>query len=44
MRTVHQLTQDELEELSEREEMTIEELIERFNATSFVEEDFFCNL
>ena len=44
MRTIHQLTQDELEELSEREEMTIEELIERFNATYFVDEDFFCNL
>lgn len=44
MRTIHQLNQDELEELSDREEMTIEELIERFNATYFVDEDFFCNL
>ena len=44
MRTIHELTQDELNELSDREEMTIEELIEIFNATYFVEEDFFCNL
>ena len=44
MRTIHELTQDELEELSEREEMTIEELMIHFSGTSFVEEDFFCNL
>lgn len=44
MRTINELTQDELNELSDREEMTIEELIEKFNTTYFVEEDFFCNL
>ena len=44
MRTINELTQDELNELSEREDMTIEELIINFNATYFVDEDFFCNL
>lgn len=44
MRSIHELTQDELNELSDREEMTIEELMIHFNATYFVEEDFFCNL
>jgi hypothetical protein len=44
MRTVHELTQDELEELSGREEMTIEELMIHFTSTMFTEEDFFCNL
>lgn len=44
MRTIHELIQDELNELSDREEMTIEELIIHFSATYFVDEDFFCNL
>lgn len=44
MRTIHELTQDELNELSDREEMTIEELMIYFSGTSFVDEDFFCNL
>ena len=44
MRTIHELTQDELNELLDREEMTIEELMIHFASTMFVEEDFFCNL
>lgn len=43
-RTIDQLTQDELLELSDRENMTIDQLKEQFSSTLFVEEDFFCNL
>jgi hypothetical protein len=43
-RTIDQLTQDELLELSDREGMTIDQLKEQFSSTVFVEEDFFCNL
>ena len=43
-RTIDQLTQDELFELSEREDMTIDQLKDEFGSTIFVEEDFFCNL
>ena len=40
-RTIDQLTQDELLELSDREGMTIDQLKEQFSSTLFVEEDFF---
>ena len=43
-RTIDQLTQDELLELSDREGITINQLKEQFSSTVFVEEDFFCNL
>ena len=43
-RTIGQLTQEELLELSDREDMTIDQLKEHFSSTLFVEEDFFCNL
>ena len=43
MRTIDQLTQEELLELSDREDMTIDELKEHFGSTLFVDEDFFCN-
>lgn len=43
-RTIDQLTEEELLELSDREGMTIDELKDEFNSTIFVEEDFFCNL
>jgi hypothetical protein len=43
-RTIDQLTQDELLELSDREGITINQLKEQFSSTLFVEEDFFCNL
>jgi len=43
-RTIDQLTQDELLELSDREDMTIDQLKDEFISTVFVEEDFFCNL
>ena len=43
-RTIDQLTKDELLELSDREDMTINQLKEQFSSTLFVEEDFFCNL
>ena len=43
-RTIEQLTQEELLELSDREDMTIDQLKEEFSSTLFVEEDFFCNL
>lgn len=43
-KTISQLNQDELFELSDREEMTIEQLNEYFSATLFVDDDFFCNL
>lgn len=39
-RTISQLNQDELFELSDREEMTIEQLNEYFSATLFVDDDF----
>ena len=43
-RTIDQLTQDELLELSDREGITINQLKEQFSSTLFVEEDFFCNV
>ena len=43
-RTIDQLTEDELLELSDREGITINQLKEQFSSTIFVEEDFFCNL
>ena len=43
-RTIEQLTQEELLELSDREDMTIDELKEEFSSTLFVEEDFWCNI
>ena len=43
-RTIDQLTEDELLELSDREDITIDKLKEQFSSTLFVEEDFFCNL
>jgi hypothetical protein len=43
-RTISQLNQDELFELSDREDMTIEQLNEYFSATLFSDDDFFCNL
>jgi len=43
-RTIDQLTQEELLELSDREGMTIDQLKDEFSSTVFVEEDFFCNL
>jgi hypothetical protein len=43
-RTIDQLTQDELLELSDRDGMTIDQLKDKFSSTIFVEEDFFCNL
>ena len=43
-RTISQLNQDELFELSDREDMTIEQLNEHFIATLFSDDDFFCNL
>lgn len=43
-RTIDQLTEDELLELSDREGITINQLKEQFSSTLFVEEDFFCNL
>jgi hypothetical protein len=43
-RTIDQLTDDELLELSDREGITINQLKEQFSSTLFVEEDFFCNL
>jgi hypothetical protein len=43
-RTIEQLTQEELLELSDREDMTIDQLKEEFSATLFVDDDFFCNL
>ena len=43
-RTIDQLTQDELLELSDREDMTIDQLKDEFSETDFVDEDFFCNL
>jgi len=43
-KTIDQLTEDELLELSEREDMTIDKLKDKFSSTIFVEEDFFCNL
>ena len=43
-RTIDQLTEDELLELSDRKGITINQLKEQFSSTLFVEEDFFCNL
>jgi hypothetical protein len=43
-RTIDQLTEDELLELSDREGITINQLKEQFSSTLFVEEDFFCNI
>lgn len=43
-RTIEQLTQEELIELSDREDMTIDELKEEFSSTLFVDEDFWCNI
>jgi hypothetical protein len=43
-RTIDQLTEDELLELSDREGITINQLKEQFSSTLFVEEDFFCNV
>jgi hypothetical protein len=43
-RTIEQLTQEELLELSDREDMTIDQLKEEFRSTLFVEEDFWCNI
>jgi hypothetical protein len=43
-RTIEQLTQEELLELSDREDMTIDQLKEEFSSTLFVEEDFWCNI
>ena len=43
-RTIDQLTENELLELSDREGMTIDQLKEQFSSTLFVEEDFFCNV
>lgn len=43
-RTIDQLTEDELLELSDREGITINQLKEQFSSTIFVDEDFFCNL
>jgi hypothetical protein len=43
-RTIDQLTEEELLELSDREGITINQLKEQFSSTLFVEEDFFCNL
>ena len=43
-RTIDQLTEDELLELSDREGITINQLKEQFSSTVFVEEDFFCNV
>jgi hypothetical protein len=43
-RTIDQLTEDELLELSDREGITINQLKEQFSSTLFVDEDFFCNL
>ena len=40
-RTIDQLTEDELLELSDREGMTIDQLKDEFSSTLFVEEDFF---
>lgn len=43
-RTIDQLTEDELLELSDREGITIDKLKDEFSSTLFVEEDFFCNV
>jgi hypothetical protein len=43
-RTIDQLTEEELLELSDREGITINQLKEQFSSTLFVEEDFFCNV
>ena len=43
-RTIDQLTEEELLELSDREGITINQLKDEFSSTLFVEEDFFCNL
>jgi hypothetical protein len=43
-RTIDQLTEEELLELSDREGITINQLKEQFSSTIFVEEDFFCNI
>jgi hypothetical protein len=43
-RTIEQLNQEELLELSDREDMTIDQLKEEFSSTLFVEEDFWCNI
>ena len=43
-RTIDQLTEDELLELSDREGITINQLKEQFSSTLFVDEDFFCNV
>ena len=43
-RTIEQLTQEELLELSDREDMTIDQLKEEFSSTLFVDEDFWCNI
>lgn len=53
MKTVHKLNEEELEELRERyiiefdldhDNISNEEVIQHYAGTSFVEEDFFCNL
>ena len=43
-RTIDQLTEEELLELSDREGIKIDQLKEQFSSTLFVEEDFFCNV
>lgn len=51
MKSVHDLSQEELEELAQTymeennlDEVSYEEVKEFYSATSFVEEDFWCNL
>jgi hypothetical protein len=52
MRTVYQLTEEEFQELTERhiienditEEITANQITDYYSGTSFVKEDFFCNL
>ena len=44
MRTIHQLTSEELSELNPFNEYTPSQLINKYSDTCFVKEDFFCNI
>lgn len=47
MKSVHDLTTDELEELRDivsPDEIPMENVISHYEGTYFVEEDFFCNV
>ena len=51
MRAVHQLTKEEFEELADRhmiefdlDEVSYYDIFDYYSGTSFVDEDFFCNI